>query len=96
MLLSPTKKKLKRKMIIIRVIGIILIASQLLAYLGNIDEPTPTDDTAELVGYYFGYNFFLWIGIILLIWSFNVGKKLNQVKRDEMINTIGKTEYNDI
>ena len=94
--ITPTQKKLKRKMIIIRVIGIILIASQLLAYLGNINEPTPTDDTAELVGYYFGYNFFLWIGIILLYWSFNVGKKLKQVKRDEMMEGIGKTEHHDI
>jgi Na+-driven multidrug efflux pump len=89
---TPTQKKLKRKMIIIRVIGIVLIAFQLLAYLGNIDEPRPTDDTAELVGYYFGYNFFLWVGIIMLIWSFNVGKKLKLVIRDEMVEGIGKNE----
>jgi len=87
--LTPTQKKLKRKMIIIRVIGIVLIAFQLLAYLGNIDEPVPARPLDELIGYYVGYNLFLWIGIILLIWSINVGKKLKQVKRDEMMEGIG-------
>lgn len=90
--ITPTQKKLKRKIVIIRVIGIVLIAFQLVAYLGNIDEPAQAKDTAELIGYYFGYNFFLWIGIIMLIWSFNVGKKLKQVKQDELMEGIGERE----
>jgi hypothetical protein len=90
--ITPTQKKLKRKIVIIRVIGIVLIAFQLIAYLGNIDEPAPERPAEELIGYYFGYNFFLWIGIIMLIWSFNVRKKLRQVKQDELMNTIGNNE----
>ncbi|MFP9098316.1 hypothetical protein ACLI09_04620 [Flavobacterium sp. RHBU_24] len=86
---TPTQKKLKRKIIIIRIIGILLIAIQMLGYLGNIDEPMPERPVDELIGYYIGYNLFLWIGIVLLIWSFNVGKKLKQVKRDEMMEGIG-------
>lgn len=87
---TATQKKLKRKMIIIRVIGIVLIVLQLVAYLGTIDEPMPERPLNELIGYYIGYNLFLWIGIVLLIWSYNVGKKLKQVKRDEMMEGIGK------
>jgi hypothetical protein len=89
---TATEKKLKRKMIVLRVIGIILIAFQLLVYLGNINKPMPDREVSELPGYYIGYNLFLWIGIVMLIWSFNVGKKLKQVKKDEMMEGIGAND----
>ena len=94
MLPTPLQTKLKRKINVLRVIGILLVIFQLMAYMG--ESAGPPEDSLEMIGYYFGYNMFMFIGLLLLLWSFNVGKKLKQVKRDEMMEGIGKNETYDI
>lgn len=86
---NKKQKRLKRRKTFLLVLGIIFICLQLLAYVGNIDEPRQTGDTAQVIGYYIGYNFALLIGALLILWSVNVGKKLKAVQREDEMNSIG-------
>ena len=58
------KNKFKRKIIILRSIGFLCIALQLLGYIGSAHTDREEMDISETIGYFIGYNFFLWIAIV--------------------------------
>lgn len=89
---SP-KRKGRIKVIVLRIIAILFIIFQILGYIGAMagDREIPTD-SAERIGFYIGFNFFLYISIIFFVWAARVKKKMKLQKEIEIIETIGKAE----
>jgi site-specific recombinase len=52
--------------------------------------------TVHVVAFYIGYNFFLLIGIILLIIAYAIRKKIKRKAEGDLIDSIGKEEGKDL
>jgi len=85
-------RKTKRKIIILRILGCILIFFQLVGYLNNPSDRTVDNDAAGKIGYFIGYNIFSWIALCLFYWSWSVSKKNKKTENTESIESIGKSE----
>lgn len=88
---SP-QHKLKRKALIIRIFGFLFIAFQLLGYIGSPNTRTKEMDIPETIGYFIGYNFFIWLAIIFFYWSWKESKKAKKMNAASVIEAIGEQE----
>jgi hypothetical protein len=88
---KPAKKG-KRKIIILRVLGCILIFLQILGHLNHPSDRSINDNLSEQIGHFIGYNIFLWIALCLFYWSWSVSKKNKKTENTESIESIGTSE----
>jgi len=80
--------KIRRKLTIIRVLLFICIGFQLLGYIGQTKSHAPLNNSnGEAIGYYIGYNFFLWIAIGLFLWMWKVQKQLKKASGAHLIDS---------
>lgn len=84
------RNKFKRKIIILRIIGFLFIAFQLLGYVGATHTDREEMDTPETIGYFIGYNFFIWLAIFFFYWSWKVSKKAKKINAANVIDAIGE------
>jgi len=87
---APGKPKGSTKVIAYRIIAVVLLVLQLLAYAGkaSADKALRTEN----IGYWFGYNFALWLSILFFYLSFKASRKIKQNASIEMLDSIGKNE----
>lgn len=85
-------RKAKRKIIILRILGCILIFFQLVGYLNNPSDRTVDNDAAGKIGYFLGYNIFLWIALFLFYRSWTIAKKNKRKEKADTIESIGNGE----
>ncbi len=79
-------KRIKR----LNIIGYVLVGFQALVYFSSLTRKSESiEDPAELAGYYFGYNLWLMIAIVLFIKARNIRKKLKQLELKDMVDSIG-------
>jgi hypothetical protein len=89
---APGKPKGSTKVIAYRIIAIVLLVLQLLAYAGKATADKSAGLRAENIGYWFGYNFALWLSILFFYLSFKASRKIKQNANIEMLDSIGKNE----
>lgn len=84
---------MQRKIKTLKVIGTVLLALQIIVYLSSFGKQSekPTD-TAELFGYYTGFNLLLIIAVILLINAYSLKKRLKKQEQQDLVDSIGQIE----
>ena len=65
-------------------IGVALILFNTMSYFGNTFDPP--EDANERVGYYFGFNIFFIIGLVLLIIAYQKHKREVRKKEKDMLD----------
>lgn len=82
---------MKRRVKIYNIIAVLMLILQVISYLGSLTmERKVITDTAERIGSYIGYNFFLIIVIIFLISAGRLKKKIKQQEVNEAVDSIGR------
>jgi len=89
---NPATKTFRRKILILRIIGFVFLAFQLLGYLGATESGFEGKDTSEKIAYILGYNFCLWIALAFFYWSWNIHKAKKRAINADLINSIGEKE----
>ena len=86
---------IKKRIKLLNVIGYILVAIQVLSFIGSLGrEEEPITEMPVLIGYYIGSNLFFIIALVLFLRARSLRKKLNNSNQINLINSIGKTENN--
>lgn len=83
-------RKINIKITILRIIGTLFLIFQALAYLGGgLSEMIKLTDTAEKIGYLIGFNFPIYISIILFLWAKQIKKNSARKQSIKGLDSIG-------
>jgi hypothetical protein len=88
---STQKKSIK--VIVLRIFASIFLLFQLLSYPHMFDG-MPDSYLSGSIGYFIGFNLFLYVSAGLFYWAWKVKKKNQKFQNIESIDSIGKTDEN--
>ncbi len=85
-------KRAKLTIKIFNILGIIFICFQAMGYMGSGEIIVQQGSPGETIGYFIGFNIFLWVALFFFYRAQRVKKKLNSSIKADMINSIGQEE----
>jgi hypothetical protein len=84
------------KVRILYIIAAAFILFQVLGYIGSENVKPVDNGSVHVIAFYIGYNFFLLIGIILLVIAYLIRKKIKRKAGSDLVEPVGKEKDGDL